>query len=396
MRDRRDDERSFRGPMGMGRDEDRFRDQDRDREWERERSWRRDEDMGGSRWSGASGRGGFETREEFRAEHGGGEQRGDYRDRERERAGGGGWGQTDERAWGRGEERGYDRDRDRDYGRAREGGYGGGWGGQREHSGMNMYGRQEEDRQWGRDRERYGAPGEGRGISRDFSGRGFDRDRPREDFDDRPRNLGARDYETRHFGTMRGGFHNRGNEQEFDRGYGFDRGFRSQGMQGNMQPGVLGGRGGGMRGEGWSPRMGGSDLGFSYRGHEGSDDIEDRGPHYGKGPKGYKRSDDRIREEVCDCIARQGHIDASDVEVKVESGTVVLTGTVGQRHHKRVLEQMVERLHGVDDVKNELRLKRDEQTQMRGQAQQTGQQGEKQNGDQTRQSQFPNGKNARA
>lgn len=383
MRDRRDDERSFRGSMGMGRDdgrdEDRFRDSDRDREWERERSWRRNEDMGGSRWSGASGRGGFETREEYRAEHRG-EHGGDPRD----------------------EHRGYDRGQ-----REREGGYGGGWGGQREHSGMNMYGgRQEDDRQWGRDYDRYD-----RGMSRD-------------DYDDRPRNLGARDYETRHFYGGRGGY---GGGGDYERGYdptgprrsfgapgegrGSSRGFggsaMTSGWQGSFGGGeygrgasmgrpqgmqsVLGGRGGGMRGEGWGARMGGSDLGFSYGGHEGSSDIEDRGPHYGKGPKGYKRSDERIREEVCDCIARQGHIDASDVEVKVENGTVVLTGTVGERHHKRVLEQMVERLHGVDDVKNELRLKRDEQTQMRGREPAT-----QQNGDQSRPSQSPNGKNARA
>jgi hypothetical protein len=54
-----------------------------------------------------------------------------------------------------------------------------------------------------------------------------------------------------------------------------------------------------------------------------------------------------------------------------------------------VLEQMVERLHGVDDVRNELRLKRDEGTQTRSQQSQ-------QNGDQPRSSQMPNGKNARA
>jgi osmotically-inducible protein OsmY len=54
----------------------------------------------------------------------------------------------------------------------------------------------------------------------------------------------------------------------------------------------------------------------------------ERGPHWGKGPKGYKRSDDRIREEVCECISQQGHVDASEVEVRVQGGEVTLTGTV--------------------------------------------------------------------
>lgn len=148
-------------------------------------------------------------------------------------------------------------------------------------------------------------------------------------------------------------------------------------------------RGGGSmsgRGQGWGQSMGGSDLGFGYGDHEG--DTE-RGPHYGKGPKGYKRSDDRIREDVCECIAHQGHIDASDVEVRVEGGVVSLSGTVGQRHHKRVLEQMVERVRGVDDVRNELRLQVAQSTQ--------GAQRTQQNGDQNRQqSQHPNGRNARS
>lgn len=107
---------------------------------------------------------------------------------------------------------------------------------------------------------------------------------------------------------------------------------------------------------------GGSDMGM------GVPHPEDRGPHYGKGPKGYKRSDDRTREEVCEAIAHQGHIDASDVEVKVAGGIVTLSGTVAQRHHKRALEHLVEHCRGVDDVHNELRLKKEEPAPQRRQA----------------------------
>ncbi len=85
---------------------------------------------------------------------------------------------------------------------------------------------------------------------------------------------------------------------------------------------------------------------------------EDRGPHYGKGPKGYKRSDERIREEVCEIIARQGFVDASEVEVTVEGRIVRLTGLVATRQEKRALEQMAERVHGADEVRNEIRLHR--------------------------------------
>ena len=85
-----------------------------------------------------------------------------------------------------------------------------------------------------------------------------------------------------------------------------------------------------------------------------------RGPHYGKGPKGYKRSDDRIREDVSDAIAFRSGIDAGDVEVKVEGGVVTLEGTVRERRDKRLLETLAEEVDGVEEVRCELRLARGE------------------------------------
>ena len=101
----------------------------------------------------------------------------------------------------------------------------------------------------------------------------------------------------------------------------------------------------------WGRGMGGTDMGLGER------DF-DRGPHYGKGPKGYRRSDDRVRDEICDVVARQGYVDASDVEVTVEGGVVRLVGTVESRQDKRALEIMAERVHGVEEVRNEVRLRR--------------------------------------
>jgi hypothetical protein len=98
--------------------------------------------------------------------------------------------------------------------------------------------------------------------------------------------------------------------------------------------------------------------GYGMSQYESPDWETERGPHYGKGPKGYKRSDDRIREEVCEVMSRQGFVDASEVEVTVESGVVRLTGTVETRTDKRALEQMADRVHGVEEVRNEIRLRR--------------------------------------
>lgn len=78
----------------------------------------------------------------------------------------------------------------------------------------------------------------------------------------------------------------------------------------------------------------------------------------GRGPKGYRRSDDRIREDVCERIARSG-LDAENVEVHVDNGEVTLAGEVESRMDKRRLEDVVDDVFGVDEVHNHLRLRRE-------------------------------------
>lgn len=79
--------------------------------------------------------------------------------------------------------------------------------------------------------------------------------------------------------------------------------------------------------------------------------------HLGKGPRGYVRSDERIREEVCDCLS-EGYVDASLVEVDVKGGVVVLTGQVPDKASKRQIEDISERCRGVQSVDNQLRVQR--------------------------------------
>ncbi|MDB4941196.1 MAG: transport-associated protein [Labilithrix sp.] len=85
---------------------------------------------------------------------------------------------------------------------------------------------------------------------------------------------------------------------------------------------------------------------------------QDRGPHYGKGPKGYRRSDARMLEDACEAIAQHGYVDASDVEVKVKDGVATLTGTVQHRYDKKVLEALVEHVRGIEEVHNQIRIPR--------------------------------------
>jgi hypothetical protein len=78
--------------------------------------------------------------------------------------------------------------------------------------------------------------------------------------------------------------------------------------------------------------------------------------HSGKGPKGYSRSDDRIREDVCDRLTEDSQIDASEIDVKVSNCEVTLAGTVDSREAKRRAEDCAESISGVRNVQNNIRV----------------------------------------
>jgi hypothetical protein len=94
----------------------------------------------------------------------------------------------------------------------------------------------------------------------------------------------------------------------------------------------------------------------AFHGMEQLGSESGQGPHAGKGPRGYRRSDDRIQEEVSGRLEQDADIDASDIEVAVAEGVVTLTGTVPDRQMKRLLEDVVETCPGVRDVENHVRL----------------------------------------
>lgn len=84
---------------------------------------------------------------------------------------------------------------------------------------------------------------------------------------------------------------------------------------------------------------------------------EQRAHRRGRGPKGYRRSDERIREDVNDRLGDDYYIDASDIEVQVSNTEVTLTGTVQNRNDKRRAEDIAESVSGVTNVENRLRVK---------------------------------------
>jgi osmotically-inducible protein OsmY len=72
--------------------------------------------------------------------------------------------------------------------------------------------------------------------------------------------------------------------------------------------------------------------------------------------RGWQRTDERIREDVCGYLSAHPGIDTTDMEVTVSDGEVTLEGTVDDRFEKRMAEDLAEAVAGVRDVHNRLRI----------------------------------------
>lgn len=134
----------------------------------------------------------------------------------------------------------------------------------------------------------------------------------------------------------------------------------------------------GGRTQGWGSSMGssfGNQSGSQYGGQQGGSQFgggrssgqqepEGGQPNYsGRGPKDYQRSDERIREEISDRLTDDHRIDATEISIQVSSGQVTLSGTVMDRDQKRQAEDMAERISGVREVTNNIRVSRQQDEQ---------------------------------
>lgn len=229
-------------------------------------------------------------------------------------------------------------------------------------------------RRWDEDVE--GAHGRDRGSSyhdggRDdrgsFGGRAMGTQGAREEGRFMP---GGRDFGGSMYGESRGTRHE--SEQARSYHHGHDFGYRGyaedtpgSGQRNNLST-RSGERGEGFRGDydreytrnnsrdhGWNDRGSGQNA---YGARDGNQrGMQPRSEWIGKGPKGYTRSPERIREQVSELLS-QGYLDASDIEVAVSGDTVTLSGTVADRQTKRLAEQIVESCSWVGDVENKLRI----------------------------------------
>ena len=80
------------------------------------------------------------------------------------------------------------------------------------------------------------------------------------------------------------------------------------------------------------------------------------GPHKGKGPGNYARSDERIRDDILDRLTDDPDVDASDMEVSVQSCEGTLMEMVNEWPEKRRAEDIAESVSGVKNVENRLKV----------------------------------------
>jgi BON domain-containing protein len=158
----------------------------------------------------------------------------------------------------------------------------------------------------------------------------------------------------RRWGYMEGQPGGRGSQRDWDQ----ERRHTNYGMYGGGGPGAGYGRGqshswyGGEAYPGERQGYGNERAGLGGQAWSGWQS----GPYTGRGPRGYTRSDERIREDVCERMSLHGQLDASDIEVRVASGEVTLIGSVSSRYAKRMAEDVVDGVSGVREVNNQLRV----------------------------------------
>ena len=88
--------------------------------------------------------------------------------------------------------------------------------------------------------------------------------------------------------------------------------------------------------------------------------LENSHPSFeGKGPKGWERSDENIRDAVCLSLTWHRDVDPSDIEIGVVDGTVMLSGTIADAVQKRLVESIVSGVVGVRAIQSGIHVESD-------------------------------------
>lgn len=75
-------------------------------------------------------------------------------------------------------------------------------------------------------------------------------------------------------------------------------------------------------------------------------------------PRSYRRSDERVREDICERLSADPRVDPGDVSVEVREGRVVLAGTVPERRMKYLIEDIAAECLRANEVDNRIAVAR--------------------------------------
>lgn len=97
-------------------------------------------------------------------------------------------------------------------------------------------------------------------------------------------------------------------------------------------------------------------YGEQQQGGTGQGERRSGEDYRGRGPRNYSRSDERIKEDICDELSSDSECDAEDIEIEVKEGMVSLSGSVPSRKMKHRAEDIADAARGVKDVDNRIRV----------------------------------------
>jgi hypothetical protein len=93
-----------------------------------------------------------------------------------------------------------------------------------------------------------------------------------------------------------------------------------------------------------------ADLSLGAAGTSWNQGLRGRRDFSGVGPRGWELSDERLKERVSDVLLHSLEVDASDLDVFVEERVVYLKGTIRSKSMRRVAEDLILSVPGVEDV----------------------------------------------
>lgn len=100
-----------------------------------------------------------------------------------------------------------------------------------------------------------------------------------------------------------------------------------------------------------------ADLGMGPSGTAWNAQLQEQRNFSGVGPKGWKLSNEKLREKICEVLTNSYEVDPTEMEVTVEEGIVYLKGFIKSRGMKAVAVDLVYSIPGVEDVITQLQIK---------------------------------------